>query len=684
MGENAEPFGYSYHIIIMLHKALELLLGSSIRSLSGDRFAELGPGELSPLVALSAQRELKARLRNNGYKQLRPFVAIPSRQSVRWLIPVDNTSVISAASQIYEPHKLLPRLLKTVLFQMPKAGFDGTRHAGVLVASRELLPVEKLVYDLTGEAQPIFAFSFGRQEAVRKLTVQVMRPTGEILGYIKLPLTDAATVRVQNEAKALQSLWAFPPLRPHVPRLLHAGSWFGSYMLFQSPLLGTRGPTVISRSHHEFFEALWGAHRVRKGGLTLVDEVARRWKNNVSVLDSSWTTLGHEALSRAARQLGNGIVDCGIGHGDFAPWNTRTSNGRLLVFDWESAGWEIPALWDVIHFGLQTEASSLQRRSDPENASNTGAVYILYLLNSVIQFCQEENPIAIQHRKRVLMQELQRSVSLSGENRPSTDEVVGSRSAVIGIISSRPRPVRPIVTTSWDDGDPRDTRLGELLESRGLKGTFYIPLLGYLRRPTLAPPQIRELAAAGFEIGAHSVSHKSLTRFKRVEEVEKEVRVCKDELEQIIGEEVPMFCYPNGRYNAEIIRAVKRAGYKGARTTQMLSVTTKFDHFEMPTTVQAYPHRSSNYIKDLGRARNLSGLWRFTTQLSGFEDWRDMGRRLFNQVMERGGIWHLYGHSWELDEFNLWSELDRVLDFVSNREGVLYLTNSQVLSVVTQ
>lgn len=241
-----------------------------------------------------------------------------------------------------------------------------------------------------------------------------------------------------------------------------------------------------------------------------------------------------------------------------------------------------------------------------------------------------------------------------------------------------------IVTTSWDDGDPRDRKIAELLACRGISGTFYIPMSGYLKGPTLSRADIRALAADHFEIGAHSVSHKSLTRFADRKEVRREVTVCKNELEQLIGKEVPMFCYPNGRYDGAIIREVQNAGYKGARTTRMLSVTTLFDPFEMPTTLQAYPHRSTSYIKDLGRARSASGLWRFTTELRDFRNWLDIGRRLFSQVLERGGIWHLYGHSWEIDEHQLWSELSQMLDHVAGREGVQYLTNSKALSLVLQ
>jgi hypothetical protein len=102
----------------------------------------------------------------------------------------------------------------------------------------------------------------------------------------------------------------------------------------------------------------------------------------------------------------------------------------------------------------------------------------------------------------------------------------------------------------------------------------------------------------------------------------------------------------------------------------------------MPTTLQAFPHRSAGYLRDLGRAKNIPGLWKFTTELSRFESWIDLGKRLFSQVLEEGGVWHLYGHSWEIDDLGLWDELSEMLDHVSHRSNVIYLTNGELLSLV--
>jgi peptidoglycan/xylan/chitin deacetylase (PgdA/CDA1 family) len=672
-----------------IRTTLELLLGTDVYMLrNGDYMAGYAPGALPPMLIPYRDSDLTYELRRKGYNRFRAFVVVPGHGTSRWVIPISTPKAMRAATEIYQPHKVAPRIGKRIAAELLRLKRENWLGVPFLLASAADSPLEGLIRDVTGERQPLFALSFGRRPEVQKLTAQVLNSSGDILGYIKLPLTEPATARVMNEARVLEHLSEFAALRPHVPRLLHAGKWSNSYLLFQSPLQGQPGPTTISNLHEAFFEALWSARRVQRSGRSLVESVSKRWENAVDLLDSKWVGLGQEALRRAAGVLDTRTIECGITHGDFAPWNTRTSDGCLLVFDWESAYWDAPLLWDMFHFGLQTAASSLQGKDFATPFTFSGrATYLLYLLNSVIQFVEEKNPEAIEHRRRALVRELRKAPCTAEGVALNSVQAVETRA--IGRhempVRSRAMPAMPrIVTTSWDDGDPRDRKIAELLACRGISGTFYIPMSGYLKGPTLSRADIRALAADHFEIGAHSVSHKSLTRFADRKEVRREVTVCKNELEQLIGKEVPMFCYPNGRYDGAIIREVQNAGYRGARTTRMLSVTTLFDPFEMPTTLQAYPHRSTSYIKDLGRARSASGLWRFTTELRDFRNWLDIGRRLFSQVLERGGIWHLYGHSWEIDEHQLWSELSQMLDHVAGREGVQYLTNSKALALVLQ
>jgi peptidoglycan-N-acetylglucosamine deacetylase len=234
-----------------------------------------------------------------------------------------------------------------------------------------------------------------------------------------------------------------------------------------------------------------------------------------------------------------------------------------------------------------------------------------------------------------------------------------------------------IVTTSWDDGDQRDVRLAELLRSRKISGTFYIPIQPY-RKPALSPAQLRDLALEGFEIGAHTVSHKHLWKLSE-KELAEEINPCKPLLEDILGSEVRMFCYPRGRYDSRAIRAVKQAGYAGARTVRLLATDLQFRPFEMPTTVQAATTSRRSYFKNAVRARSLDSLQVCFAEMEKLGDWLELSKRLFDAVLERGGIWHLWGHSWEIDELGLWNDLEKLLDYVSQRDSITYLSNGNLI-----
>lgn len=234
-----------------------------------------------------------------------------------------------------------------------------------------------------------------------------------------------------------------------------------------------------------------------------------------------------------------------------------------------------------------------------------------------------------------------------------------------------------IVTTSWDDGDPADLKIASLLSTRGLPGTFYVLMTGYRGRPTLRSAELRSLAAEGFEIGAHSVSHRTLSGLPAVE-IEREVRVSKTTLEDVVGREVGMFCYPRGRYDRQVLNHVKAAGYRGARTTRMLAIKGDFDSFQMPTSVQVFPHTDWTYFRNIAKAKDAGRMFSYLSRFRGQPSWVDLGKRLFDCILEEGGIWHLYGHSWEIQELGLWKELEVMLRYVANREGVIYATNSEV------
>jgi peptidoglycan/xylan/chitin deacetylase (PgdA/CDA1 family) len=101
----------------------------------------------------------------------------------------------------------------------------------------------------------------------------------------------------------------------------------------------------------------------------------------------------------------------------------------------------------------------------------------------------------------------------------------------------------------------------------------------------MSDDQVRQLAEAGMEVGAHTVSHPILAGIDRTAAV-REIEESKRRLEQIIGRSVSSFAYPNGQpgkdYGREHVEIVRSAGYVSAVTTAWGCVTSEAQQYELP------------------------------------------------------------------------------------------------------
>lgn len=238
-----------------------------------------------------------------------------------------------------------------------------------------------------------------------------------------------------------------------------------------------------------------------------------------------------------------------------------------------------------------------------------------------------------------------------------------------------------IVTTSWDDGHPQDAEVAELLERYNLPGTFYIPLdNGVEGKPVMTKESVKQLSKC-FEIGGHTFRHRHLTNMPS-NVVRQEILEGKKALEEIIAKPVNTFCYPGGKYNQDTIRQVRESGFEGARTVERFRYGFDFNRYEIPTTVHASRHLAVDNIRALILSRNWSELRRYVLVLRMETDFAILAREYFDIVYEKGGVFHIWGHSWEIEEHGLWERLKGVFEHISNRADVSYLVNGQVLKYI--
>lgn len=233
------------------------------------------------------------------------------------------------------------------------------------------------------------------------------------------------------------------------------------------------------------------------------------------------------------------------------------------------------------------------------------------------------------------------------------------------------------ITTSWDDGHPLDLRVAELLRKYGLPATFYIPLENHL--PVLTHSQIRELSDE-FEVGAHTVNHCDLLTMPD-DFTRKQITDCKLKLEQICGHPCTAFCFPKGRFRESHIKNVYEAGYRMARTVELMSVEMprmQNGLAMMPTTLQAGPSGflrvARNSIKRM-RPKNLFRQIRYNKS-----HWVGTAEAVLEHVLKYGGVFHFWGHSWEVDQMGEWQNLERVFALLSQCEGRVIFANNTSIS----
>jgi peptidoglycan-N-acetylglucosamine deacetylase len=191
-----------------------------------------------------------------------------------------------------------------------------------------------------------------------------------------------------------------------------------------------------------------------------------------------------------------------------------------------------------------------------------------------------------------------------------------------------------VLTTSWDDGHRCDVRLARMLKEHGLKATFYVAPENqeFAKEDLLSLPEIRDLSQ-DFEIGAHSMTHRRLPTISE-QEAAREIIESKAVLEQVIGKEDP---------------------------------------YEAGTSLHVYNHRFGFDLWQTARFVKFQPM-----KVLRCLEWDALAKAMFDQVIKEGGIYHIWGHSWEIDEHGDWEPLENVFRYISANPKVSYVTNGEL------
>ena len=118
-----------------------------------------------------------------------------------------------------------------------------------------------------------------------------------------------------------------------------------------------------------------------------------------------------------------------------------------------------------------------------------------------------------------------------------------------------------------DDWEGQYTYALPLLKKYGFTATFYIWVVVVGMKHHMTWDEVKELDAAGMQIGCHTLTHPFLQRVRSDDALRREIVVSKKRIEEHIGKPVTTFAYPFGQYNERVVSFVREAGFTSARST---------------------------------------------------------------------------------------------------------------------
>lgn len=220
------------------------------------------------------------------------------------------------------------------------------------------------------------------------------------------------------------------------------------------------------------------------------------------------------------------------------------------------------------------------------------------------------------------------------------------------------------LTFSYDDGVTQDRRLVGLLNRYGMKATFNLnsELLDkkgslVVRGETVdhscvSPDEVCTLYR-GHEVAVHTLTHPNLTTL-REDEIVRQVEEDRRNLSRLAGYPVVGMAYPCGGINNDD----RVAGVLQSRTRVLYSRT----------------------ITETNRFDPQENLFRFNPTIHHLNENRfELAEQFLSMRAETPQLLYIWGHSYELDARDGWSEFERLLKLLAFRDDIDYDTNRALL-----
>ena len=212
---------------------------------------------------------------------------------------------------------------------------------------------------------------------------------------------------------------------------------------------------------------------------------------------------------------------------------------------------------------------------------------------------------------------------------------------------------------TYDDGVLQDERFVELLNQYGIKGTFSLNSQLMQEEFSWIHPsgmQVTRLSIErarhlyeGHEVASHTLTHPYMHALSD-EELYRQMKEDKENLEKIFDKEVKGFAVPFDYYDERIAECAKACGFSYARKSECtLSFSPCSDAYHWKTGIYHIDTNLTNYVAD------------------------------FLNTDEELAVCQIVGHSYDLDAENLWGTMELIFAAVSKCDDIWFCTNAELV-----
>lgn len=289
-----------------------------------------------------------------GWEVREEYWAIPRLTSAQLLVPRDARIAARTLADYARLRPLKTRLVRQGLAAAARTGVPLGRETLRIIAPRSG-PRTAVAEIAASVGAPDALATFGvRTAANAKPTLELRDPSGEAVGFVKLAWNALTRIAIENESVGLRTMGSVSRRGILAPGVLADGAVDERPFVMIAPLPRGIRHVPAENASLSVAEAL-GPGTVQRFG-AIAD--TRQFRSCLADLHRETTTPAAAGLARQARALAGRIAEspeiapiANFWHGDFVWWNMgRDPQGRLWLFDWETAQPDAPAGLDTLHW----------------------------------------------------------------------------------------------------------------------------------------------------------------------------------------------------------------------------------------------------------------------------------------------------------------------------------------------